>query len=560
MKKIFTFMIVAALVAGCSKMDEAVPSSYIITGYSTVETRTDFGTPDSDSNSIPFLWSADDYVFVGGTKSNAIAEGGVSATFTVNGSAPQNGASVYYIRSYPARVGQTAMAYVPAQQSVDKTLGENGDFGYATVQNGSFTLNHATSYFWFDVTGLPSGYTLNSIELSVVGRTVAGYSEWNKTDKTLGTAVDEASSSIELAVNRESVSGEMLAMVVLPTEINSATVTYKLSNGSSTKFYQKELGSRTLEPGHTYKVSVDLDNVTLSDYYLRTLTFEDANARFSSYTLDYVDNYSGREITTWSDLIDDPQYSGPLTYGNNAADAMYYWHDEGNTDLYHMFPDNWGNYCIWGGGHAISNYWGTGWTDEDRDKHIAKYYGQDYVDQWVGNDQMLGWFNVQFMTPVKAHSGDNCVVHYGYKDHGSYIENLPEISFYDDEARVIDHMYVTNTLYTLNQLYNGVKSEAGNTFGGNWEGLTDDAWLKIVAYGFDDVYADAYAEPISEVEFYLVQGENVVTDWQKWDLSGLGAVKKVRFNFLYSDEMGGQHGFTIPGYFAYDDVAVRFEK
>ena len=59
---------------------------------------------------------------------------------------------------------------------------------------------------------------------------------------------------------------------------------------------------------------------------------------------------------------------------------------------------------------------------------------------------------------------------------------------------------------------------------------------------------------------YLVQGENVVTDWQKWDLSGLGKVAKVRLNFQYSEEMGGRYGFTIPGYFAYDDVAVRFEK
>jgi hypothetical protein len=40
----------------------------------------------------------------------------------------------------------------------------------------------------------------------------------------------------------------------------------------------------------------------------------------------------------------------------------------------------------------------------------------------------------------------------------------------------------------------------------------------------------------------------------------LGEVAKVRFNFRYSDEMGGKYGFTIPGYFAYDDVAVRFPK
>ena len=289
-------------------------------------------------------------------------------------------------------------------------------------------------------------------------------------------------------------------------------------------------------------------------YELRILTFEDEDARFEPYTLDYA----GVDITTWSDLVDDPQYGGPLTYGDYMS-AMYTWWDEGNTELYHMFPDNYA-YCFWGGGHAISNYWGEGFTDEDRDAHIAKYYGEDYVADNAGNDAMLGWFNLQMMIPVAPHSGDNFVVHYGYKDFFSYVENLPELIFADGEARVIDHMYVTNTNYTLNQLYMGVKSEAGNSFGGNWTGLTENAWLKIVAQGFDDVAADAYAEPVSEVEFYLVQGEDVVVDWQKWDLSGLGAVAKVRFNFLYSDEMGGKYGFTIPGYFAYDDVAVRFEK
>ena len=289
---------------------------------------------------------------------------------------------------------------------------------------------------------------------------------------------------------------------------------------------------------------------------LRVLTFEDADAKFESYWLDYAYDWSGKEITTWSDLVDDVQYGGPLTYADYMS-AMYTWYDEGNTELCHMFPDNYA-YCFWGGGHAISNYWGEGYTDEDRDKHIAKYYGDDYVENNAGNDSMLGWFNLQFMTPVAPHSGDNFCVHYGYKDFFSYVENLPELYFADGEARVIDHMYVTNTNYTLNQLYNGVKSEEGNSFGGNWTGLTEDAWLKIVAQGFDDVDADADAEPISEVEFYLVNGFEVVEDWQKWDLSELGAVAKVRFNFLYSDEMGGRYGFTIPGYFAYDDVAVRF--
>ena len=319
-----------------------------------------------------------------------------------------------------------------------------------------------------------------------------------------------------------------------------------------------EQGKSAIVKLHVVAVEITQQPEPELPYELRVLTFEDADAKFEPYYLDYAYDGSGVEITTWSDLIDNPQYGGPLTYADMTS-AMYTWYDEGNTELAHIFPDNYG-YCYWGGGHAISNYWGEGFSDEDRNKHIAKYYGEDYVTENAGNDAMLGWFNLQFMTPVPAHSGDNFVVHYGYKDFYSYVENLPELYFADGEARVIDHMYITNTSYTLNQLYMGVKSEAGNSFGGNWEGLTESAWLKIVAQGFDDVDADAYAEPISEVEFYLVQGENVVTDWQKWDLSELGSVAKVRFNFLYSEEMGGRYGFTIPGYFAYDDVAVRFDK
>ena len=334
------------------------------------------------------------------------------------------------------------------------------------------------------------------------------------------------------------------------------------ADGYSEKTYIVKKGTITNTPSLSNVVIVTDEKEIEQDYVLRVLTFEDKDAKFESYYLDYAYDYAGKEITTWSDLIDDPQYYGPLTYGNDQMDAMYTWWDENNTELMHTFPDNYA-YCFWGGGHAVSNYVGEGYSDEDRNKHIAQYYGQDYVDTWEGQpgaDAYLGWFNVQMMIPVQAHSGSNFAVHYGYKDTQSYIENLPEISFADGEARVIDHMYVVNTNYTLNQLFNGVKSEEGNAFGGNWEGLTDEAWLKIVAQGFDDVDADAYAEPISEVEFYLVYGKNVVTDWQKWDLSGLGEVAKVRFNFLYSEEMGGRYGFTIPGYFAYDDIAVRFKE
>lgn len=568
MKKIFVVLATLALAVGCDKIDQGISGEkLVVTGYSSAQTRTAFGEPDAEQ--IPFLWSKGDYIWLGENRSEAIAEDCKLAHFEFKaGTAVVGTGHLFYNMT-----GQAKNAKVLAEQTADGNLGNDGDFGYAILDEyNSFYLAHKTAYIWFDITtddaDMPALVSITVEAPSDVN--LAGEQVYNFAQEAWSGTITEGSSSIVLNFAdgytlTASNEGVMAAMVCYPAAVGGKelTITYTFADGRT--YTAKKTPSKDFAVGATSRVATKIAEADLVepepelDYELRYLTFEDEDAKFQPYYLDYVDGWSGREICTWSDLIDDPQYSGPLTYGNNATDAMYYWYDEGNTELTHTFPDNWG-YCYWGGGHAITNYWGAGWADEDRDVHIAKYYGQDYVDQWAGNDAMLGWFNIQLMTPVKAHSGDNCVVHYGYKDSGSFIENLPEISFGDDEARVIDHMYVTNTNYTLNQLYNGVKSEAGNSFGGNWEGLSDDAWLKIVAYGFDDVDADAYAEPISEVEFYLVQGENVVTDWQKWDLSALGKVKKVRFNFLYSDEMGGQYGFTIPGYFAYDDVAVRFEK
>ena len=564
MKKLFFSLIAASLIVSCSTNEDfCAKNSLVLYGYSDCEeSRTSFGTPSATK--IPFAWSKGDYVWLGNYKSNPIAADCTSANFRWD-DAPSvlGGYHIFYNMT-----GTNKTANVLAEQSADGNLGNDGDFGYALADEfGAFVLSHKTSYFWFDTTTNDELPNLSAISISAPeGIYIAGKRVFDYANNLWANSTTNGSSSITLSFGEghtlaASNSGVMAAAVVLPAAIGGKelTITYTFADGST--FTESKTPSKDLEAGAVRRIATKINKDNLKEalsYELRVLTFEDKDARFEPYTLDYA----GVEIRKWSDLIDNPQYMGPLTYGNNQMDAMYTWWDEGNTELMHTFPDNYA-YCFWGGGHAISNYWGEGYSDEDRNVHIAKYYGQEYVDQWAGQpgaDAFLGWFNVQMMAPVAPHSGDNFVVHYGYKDAQSYIENLPELAFADGEARVIDHMYVTNTNYTLNQLVNGVKSEEGNTFGGSWEGLNDDAWLKIVAYGFDDVDADAYAEPISEVEFYLVQGKNVVTDWQKWDLSPLGKVAKVRFNFLYSEDMGGKYGFTIPGYFAYDDIAVRFDK
>ena len=565
MKNLKVLMLIAAVVAfaSCESVNVEVSApadtdTLVVTGYSSAETRTAFGVPGE--NEIPYTWTKDDYIWLGQNKSSAITEDATLAHFTFKGGTAIIGTGhIFYNMT-----GEAKSAKVLAEQSADGNLGNDGDFGYATLDEyNSFYLEHKTAYLWFDTKTTDSDMPkLLSITLATEGEEIAGERIYNFAAGDWDDTITNGSSTITLSFEGGKVlqaenEGVMAAMVVLPAEVagTTLTVTYTFEDGST--YTEVKTPSKNFESGATQRIATTISKDNLKpalSYELRVLTFEDEDAKFYPYTLDYA----GVDITTWSDLVDDPQYGGPLTYGDYMT-AMYTWWDEGNTELMHTFPDNYA-YCFWGGGHAISNYWGEGFTDEDRNVHIAKYYGEDYVADNAGNDSALGWFNLQLMIPVAPHSGDNFVVHYGYKDFFTYVENLPELIFEDGEARVIDHMYVTNTNYTLNQLYMGVKSEAGNTFGGSWEGLTENAWLKIVAQGFDDAYADAYAEPISEVEFYLVQGENVVLDWQKWDLSELGEVVKVRFNFEYSEDMGGKYGFTIPGYFAYDDVAVRFEK
>ena len=565
MKKIFVVLATLALAVGCGKIDQGISGEkLVVTGYSSAQTRTAFGDPDVEK--IPFLWSEGDYIWLGENRSEAIAEDCKLAHFEFKaGTAVVGTGHLFYNMT-----GRAKSAKVLAEQSADGNLGNDGDFGYAILDEyNSFYLAHKTAYIWFDTTtddaDMPA---LASIKVEAPSDVnLAGEQVYNFAQEAWSGTITEGSSSIVLNFAdgytlTASNEGVMAAMVCYPAAVGGKelTITYTFADGRT--YAEQKTPTKDFAAGATVRVATKIAEANLVepepelDYELRYLTFEDEDAKFEPYYLDYADGWSGREICTWSDLIDSPQYSGPLMYGNDATDAMYYWYDEGNTGLYHMFPDNY-NYCFWGGGHAISNYWGAGYADEDRNDHITKYYGPDYVNDHAGQDWALGWFCVQLMTPVKAHSGDNFAVHYGYKDEWSFIENLPEWTFYDCEPRVIDHMYVTNTNYTLNQLYNGVKSEEGNNFGGTWTGLNDDAWLKIVAYGFESVDDE---EPVSEVEFYLVNGTNVVEDWQKWDLSGLGKVAKVRFNFLYSEAMGGSYGFTIPGYFAYDDVAVRFDK
>lgn len=506
MKRLFTILTLAAMVVGCSKDDAAQPALYTLTGYSDINTRTAFGTPDTEC--IPFVWSVDDYVQIGNNKSSAVTESGPTATFTFT-SEPQEGATVYYNMK-----GLSAMANVPAEQNANQTLGENGDFGYATISNGSFSLTHATAYLWFDVTrdsGELEGAVLESITIDA-DAIIAGSAQWNGSAFNTPT---NGKSTIILTVGKELATaneGVMAAAVVLPTTLNKLTLTYQFTVGDKTKYYDKTIEkSRVLESGHTYKIVVaDLKASDLREEpEVRVLTFEDK---------DYKGSAANAE-SYWSDLIPSSEYGN-----GNGRDS---WCDEGNTELA-FYPSRTAMFPGYGG-HAISNYVGDDLSQGDYMHDL-----QAYAVEGGANDS------------------ENFAVHFGYlDDSGMGMQNeLIYFEFDDGVARTIDHMYVTNTTYVYNVLANG----------DGWMvpsgGVSEDCWFKIIAYGYDED-----DNQTATAEFILWdKGRKGVKEWTKWDLSSLGKVARVEFNLVGSEELyESGYGLGAPGYFAYDDVAVIFE-
>ena len=538
MKKIFFVLMVAVLITACNQEEVIVPQTYSVTGYSQtqVKSRTYFyedwiteSPEDYDpfDHGLIFLWSEDDCIWVGNEKSTSTTiEEDESATFGGFTSNPA-GQKVYYNMT-----GETAtQAYVLAEQDVKQHLGLNGDFAYAEMtaydDGNFFELEHATSYIWFDVLNLledeNATLILNSITLDA-GVNIAGKATWNG---SLFGEISEGSSKIMLKVDKEIGTNETLfPMVVFPVDLTgrNVNVTYKFTLDGETKFYQQKLPGKKLNAGYTqWVLPIYVDESgepLLTDYELRVLTFEDADAKFEPYTLDYAD----AAIRKWSDLIDNELYGGALIYGDYMS-AEYTWWDEGNTELYHTFPYNYGAYCYWGGGHAISNF-----ANKDYEA-----YG-DYTNQlMVYGEEGEG-----------GHNGSaNFAMHFGYID-GSPVnltEELSSLQFKDEEERIIDHMYINVSCYVLNCLVNG------NSLTGK---LTEVDSMYIIATGFD-----SDGNKIGDSTFYLAKdGEILVTEWTKWDLSELGAVAKVYFNVGGTNQ--NKDGFSQPAYFAYDDVAVRF--
>ena len=210
----------------------------------------------------------------------------------------------------------------------------------------------------------------------------------------------------------------------------------------------------------------------------------------------------GFEGNKWSALIDDPQYQGPMLYG----DGTYSWTDDA-TKLSGGLTNAWGDGMFWGGGVAISNY-----IDADLENHAT--------------------YNYQLAVPTSNGSATFAVV---YCD--------ASVSFADGKARTIKSMDVSPTTYQLGVTKNG--DESGT------KALTEEGdFLTVFITGYNG------EKETGTVTFDLAKDGNILTTWKKIDLSKLGDVTSLSFTMEGSDN--SSYGVKQPKYFAFDNVAVKF--
>lgn len=204
------------------------------------------------------------------------------------------------------------------------------------------------------------------------------------------------------------------------------------------------------------------------------------------------------EGANWNALIDNPQYNGPLLYGENAK--AYAWIDP-TTGLSGGLTLAWGGqYGFSEGGTAISNY-----IDADLVNH--------------------GNYNYQLAVPTSNGSSNFAVV---YCD--------ATIKFPAGVSRVIRSMQIGPTTYELGVVTNGDGYAASLAESGNFT-------LTITADNGNTLDVD------------MARNGKIMNTWTKVDLSGLGKVNSLSFTMDGSDK--SDYGVKHPKYFAFDNVVVE---
>ncbi len=200
----------------------------------------------------------------------------------------------------------------------------------------------------------------------------------------------------------------------------------------------------------------------------------------------------------WTALVDNPQYNGPLLYGEGKD--TYDWSDH-ITGLQGGLTRAWGGtYGYSEGGIAVSNY-----VCDSLEKHSN--------------------YNYQLEVPVSNGSQNFAVV---YCD--------ATLNFAKGVKRMIRSMDVCPTTYLL-----GVE-----TYG--------DGYAKALTEAGDNMVLTITADNGAKMDVDFARDGNILKTWKRIDLSSLGKVNSLTFTMDGSDK--SNWGVKHPKYFAFDNVRV----
>lgn len=255
--------------------------------------------------------------------------------------------------------------------------------------------------------------------------------------------------------------------------------------------------------------------------YRRVISFENARGAVAgptSYGENLYDGYSGVQFTKGSEEVEN---GVDLEFGIN--------------------PDN-GTYNYWNGGIVLSD-----WNYRSDIEGVAADWWYTYSNQCsVYNTESTDGSN----SGAGARHSNNFAVVNGYSDANN--DKAASFNFSASKEYLVESIAICPTSYVYGTI------TKGNPFGNNpGKSLKETGgWFKVTATGYTAAGTKTYT-----IEKYICDYRNaskpvdIASTWQTWDLSGLGRVNKVVFNFEGSDT--GQWGLNTPAYLAIDDITLR---
>ena len=167
-------------------------------------------------------------------------------------------------------------------------------------------------------------------------------------------------------------------------------------------------------------------------------------------------------------------------------------------------------------------------------------FGEGFTFSSCTNDTTPGYTNLSAITKKGVKTNAYFIANAGGANYEGSM--AAQISFMNGKAYNAKEVYVTNSTYA----YLAIKDQ--NVGYGNVKEWTADDQFKLIITGYNG------AQKTGEVEFFLADGLNIVSTWQKVDLSKLGKVTKIKFSLTSTDVNEG--GMLTPAYFCLDQLTV----